>query len=268
MTGNVSDGKSGLTSMQVTLKDGAGKQHLSAQKIWATHKDIVVCLTGNVEGHISGNAFTTLDQCRWRGDVTVNAPGNILKEGIYKSASVKWIHHAGFAYITFPFYETKMEIELKTATGNWSDLSKSNPQRNVTEKIFHAKIDHGHTVNAENTGYTGYIVVPAATALEAQQLAAKPTWGILRGNNNCLSVIFDDETIMTAFFNAMALKNDRVDLEVNRPCLVLIADGKLYVSNFTSAPGERIRIRWNKTSFEVVTSSNSEPILAQQVEED
>jgi chondroitin AC lyase len=260
LAGNVNDGESGLTAVKIMLKDSLQQQHLTALKFYAAHNGSVVCLVGNIDGDISGHAFTSLDQSRWRGDVTVNKPGNVLKPGTHQFNNVSWIHHAGFAYITMPFYQTSMRIELKSVSGSWKSINSSMPDKRVTEKIFHPKIDHGHLLK---DSYSGYAVAYASTPQQAQTIASNPAWQILRNYEDCQAVYFEDGTVMAAFYTTTPLKSDQIQLEVSAPCLILIKGNKMYVTDLAHWETD-IRIKWNNTIFKVTTPANGATIEAHQ----
>lgn len=273
LSGNVNNGKSGGTAMQVVLKDSLQKQQLVAHKFWAMHRERLVCLTTNLEGTFSGNASTTLDQCRWRGDVTVNKPGNVLKAGSHKMDNVKWIHHANFAYITMPFYQTSIILELKSVSGNWRSVSRAEPDKRVTENVFHPRIDHGHLQQNgdQDYGYGGYVIAHASTPQQAQAIASQPEWEIMRNNKNCQAVYFNDGSVIAAFFTPFTLTHNTRDqkaisLEVNAPCMVFVENNKIYVSDLAYA-GKTIRLKWNNTVFKVETPHAGGSTLAQAVEE-
>jgi chondroitin AC lyase len=263
--GNVNNGKSSLTAMKFHSLDSLGKQYITGHKFWASHDGMIVSLVGNVHGNISGSAFTTIDQCRWRGDVTVNRPGNILKAGSHKFTDVRWIHHAGFVYITMPFYPTKLDLELKEVKGNWRSVSHSQPEKAVTENVFMPVVDHGHLVDE---GYTGFVVVHASTPHEAQSITAKPQWEVMRNNKDCQGVYFKDGTVMAAFFtnNSQLTHENKLTLEVSEPCLILIENNQLFVSSM-DATEKKIRIKWNNRIFNVTTTAYSNGTAAMSPEQ-
>jgi chondroitin AC lyase len=257
LAGNVNNGKSSLTAMHIGLRDSTQRQNMSAHKVWAIHNGVMVCLISDIKGSLSGNVVTTLDQCRWRGPVTVNTPGNILKEGSNKLPNVRWVHHAGFAYIPIALFGTSMNIELKTATGNWKSIDRSQNSNAVTEKIFHAMIDHGHVTDSYRLG--GYVVAHAPSAQQADSIAGTDDWHVLKNDAACQAVRFkSDRTIMMVFFSPakiVNLKIDKIDFEVNKPCLVLIEDGKLFVSDLAYSGGP-VQITWNGRAFNAVMPPN------------
>lgn len=263
--GNVSYGKSSLTAMKLNLTDSLNRQQLSAHKFWASHDGMIISLVGNIKGNISGSAYTTIDQCRWRGDVTVNRPGNVLKAGSHRLSNVSWIHHASFVYITMPFYPTNMNFELKEITGNWRSVSHSQPEKKVTENVFTSFIDHGHITEE---GYNGYVIAYAPTVAEAQAIAAKPQWRVMRNSQYSQGVYFLDGTAMVAFYsgNSPITYENKLSLEASEPCLVLIEDNRIFVSSI-DATSKKIRIKWNDKVFSVITSPLGNAVEGQTPDE-
>ncbi len=243
--GNVSDGKVGLAAMDYKLEEGS--KSLSAHKFWAAHENIIVCLIAGFQtSNISGNAFTVLDQCRWRGNVTVNNPGFILSEGANHIKKVKWIHHADFSYI--PLTPATMNITLKTVTGSWTSINGSQSDKTVREKIFMPEIIYPK----QNTGLSsGYVLASCKNVKETVQLVNDPAWKVLRNDKDCQAVIFKDKTVMVAFFESASLKiSDKYHLQTDKPCLVLFSGNKLFVSDPTHKGGT-IKLKLNEKSFDV-----------------
>jgi chondroitin AC lyase len=244
--GNVSDGKSGLSVMDYKLEEG--DKSLSAHKFWAMYKNLIVCLIANLQtNNISGNTFTVLDQCRWRGDVTVNKPGFILSEGTNNIKKVKWIHHAGFSYI--PLEPATMNVNLKTATGLWTSINKSQSNKIVKENVFTPEILY----SSQKPGLSsGYILASCKNVKETMKLANNPTWKILRNDKDCQAVCFKDKTIMASFFEPVSLIiSHKYHLQADRPCLILFSKNKLFVSDPVHK-GETIKINFNDKVFDVL----------------
>lgn len=244
--GSVSDGISGLTAMDYSLTDETQEQVVSARKVWACHEDLVVCLISDLSGeHIANDVYTAMDQCRWQGPVTVNRPGNTVMAGSHQLKNVKWIHHAGFAYM--PLYDAPVALHLKEVTDSWKSVNTSQPGEPVTEKIFMPVLEHGRTLRGKNTGYAmAYVASPR----QAMKIAARPSWKIERNDKDCQAVSFQDGTLMAAFFMPAALKNKAHDIEVDKPCLVLLRDNKLFVTD-PQHSGATITIKWNGKVTEV-----------------
>jgi chondroitin AC lyase len=233
--GGVSNGKVGLSVMDYCLEDQKQAQSVSARKFWACHGNLVVCLIAGLDATVlNGEAVTTLDQCRWKGNVVVNQPGAVLPQGDHKMEHVKWIYHSGLAYI--PLRPGPMEVHLKIVSGCWKSINASLSDEPVTEKVFTPVMVHGKQLKDESTGY---VLASCATARQAQLLASNPHWKILRNDRDCQAACFKDGTTMIAFYKpgSVTLAGEK-RLAADRPCLFLIADHKLYASDPLQAGGK------------------------------
>lgn len=244
--GSVSDGASGLTAMDYRLV-GKDNRRLSAHKCWISHGDMIVCLIGGLQAeHISGNIFTALDQCRLRGAVTMNRPGHRVHDSDHTWQDIRWIHHAGFAYI--PLKPATIRLQLKTATGSWSSINASGSPAPVSEKVFLPVLVQPA---AQLPSATGYVLADCSSPRQAARLARKPAWTILRNDDRCQAAYFKDGIVAAAFFSADTLKlpgNRR--LEVDKPCLLLLSGGSLYMSD-PSHSGATVHLRIDGISRQV-----------------
>lgn len=221
-TGSVSDGRSGLTVMEYQMEDKAKLENLSARKFWASHKDITVCLIADLTTkNLNTPVYTTLDQSRLSGKVTVN--GNIVQEGEHQLNNVQWIHHGNFAYI--PLNPSDIRLKIAEVSGSWSSINKSLSSETVADKIFMPVMQH------QTTGSTGYVLSLSESAKHAQKVVKKPVWEVVKNDKDCQAVCFKDGTIMAAFYVAGNLKFKREQLSVDKPCLVLISKDEVSVSN-------------------------------------
>lgn len=227
-SGSVSDGGIGCTAMDYLMEGKDPQQNISAHKFWACHGDEVVCLIAGLRSaHIEGEIYTVLDQCRWRGPVTINKPGQTLKAGNYKLSKVKWIHHAGFAYI--PLTPAAIDLKIGEASGEWSSVNASETDKPVTEKIFLPLLLL--PVQPKEIS-TGYVLAACKTPRQAMRLSGKPGWKVLRNDKDCQAIRFGDGAWMAAFFSADSLKMpDHSLIRVDKPCLLLMAGHTLYFSD-------------------------------------
>jgi chondroitin AC lyase len=243
--GSVTDRKDGFTAMDYMLKDKTGKQVLSARKFWACHQDVVVSLIADIKvENIADQLYTALDQCRWQGDVTVNEVNNVLDSGSNKIDQVNWIHHAGFAYI--PLKPTSFEIRLNEISGSWTTINGSETKEPVRERVFAPVMLHNPS--ADHT--SGYALALSKSAKHTQQLANKPTWRVIQNDKDCQAVTFKDGVIMAAFYSSTKLEMEKIRLEVDQPCLILLKKGHLYASD-PSHQGVRATIKFNDQVFSV-----------------
>jgi chondroitin AC lyase len=249
--GGVSNGKAGLSVMDYLLQDKENKQTLSAHKFWASHNNLVVCLIAGLETwNTDEDVFTTLDQCRWRGEVCINKPGQFIKEGEDKIKDVKWIYHSGFAYI--PLKPASMGVMVKTVSGTWKSINNSLPDTLVREKVFMPVILHGSRLKDQSTGY---VLASCASAGQAQLMARQPQWKIICNDSSCQAISFSDGTLMAAFFvpGSLSVKG-RGKLTVDKPCLLMISNNQLYASD-PLHKGEKLTVQLNQKNFRLQLSA-------------
>lgn len=236
--GSVSDGESGFTAMDYRMK-GKGSELLKAKKFWACHDRTVVSLIAGMETTgIEDEIYTTLDQCRLQGDVTVNKPGIRMKEGNHQLARTKWIHHAGIAYI--PLDPSLISLHLGNDAGSWSSVNASLSPDTRTERIFCPVMPHPKGIRN-----SGYVITPAKTPAEASAIARNPSWEIIRNDSVCQAVRFKDETWMIAFYSPGSVQAGKDNLTVDKPCLILRSENHLYASN-PSGREEIIKLSYGK----------------------
>jgi len=241
--GSVSAHDAGLTAMDYALSTKEGDGALTARKMWACYGDAVVCLIANPEAEGAGEVFTALDQCRLQGDVAANKPGNILGEGRRRMEEVRWIHHNGFAYI--PLKPERMNLHLTHKTGSWTSINLSEKTGEVESGIFMPQLIHR---NGESTGYAAAY---CETPKEARRLWRRPPWKALRNDKDCQAAMFSDGVLMAAFYAPSSVDLGKGGVvHVDQPCLLIMKDGKLFVSN--PAWGEiEATITWNNRKFKV-----------------
>ncbi|MDP4290503.1 MAG: polysaccharide lyase family 8 super-sandwich domain-containing protein [Bacteroidota bacterium] len=251
-SGSVSDNESGLTAMDYRLEDIGSHQSLSAHKIWACHDDMVVCLISDLHAeNLKGDVYTAMDQSRWSGDVTVNEPGNVLKEGTHKLENVKWIHHNGIGYI--PIATGEVDLSLNTLTGSWKSINASQSAATVHDKVFKPVLVH-HIDKSEGRA-AGYVLAGCASPQQVKKLAESPDWKILSNNGTCQAVSFNDKTLQAAFFAPGSLKVENSVLTVDMPCLIQVSGGKMYASD-PNHKGGNVKIGWKGKKQSITLPEN------------
>jgi chondroitin AC lyase len=221
-TGSVGNGRSGATAMDYRMKDNAGKW-ISTRKFWACHNNRVVCLVAGVQTNHTEEVLTALDQCRLQGEVTVNMSRKPLQQGNYAWNKVRWIHHAGLAYI---FLQPQpVQLHINTVTGSWYGINRSASREPVTEKVFMPVLKH--TTGAS----TAYLLAAAQTPAQANALMAAPGCKIIRNDTLGQAVYFNDNTAMMAFYKPGTITIHKAVITVDRPCLLQVSDNTIYVSD-------------------------------------
>lgn len=250
-TGSVCDGISGLSAMDYIMTGDQNKQVLTAKKSWMAHNDVVVCLIAGISAeNIQDEIYTALDQCRLQGDITVNSPGNRLGSETRTMQKVKWIHHGAFAYI--PLYSSVIEIHQPEVLSDWKSINRSETAQPVTEKVFLPVLKHGSLKGDEPYGY---VLAYAPTPGYAATLAKKPEWKVIRNNKDCQAVWFNDGTTMVSFFTPGKVSFPKGSIEVDKPCLLMFREDRLYISD-PSHQGGPVRIKWNNKDVEADLPDN------------
>jgi chondroitin AC lyase len=89
---------------------------------------------------------------------------------------------------------------------------------------------------------TGYVMALCPTPAAAMKLYSKPTWKILRNDEQCQAITFNDGTTMAAFYTPGKLETTKqVILQTDQPCLILLKGKKVFVSN-PSHKGMKVKI--------------------------
>lgn len=243
--GSVSDGESGLTAMDYSMENKSEDQKVTAHKVWAGHKNVVVCLIAGLNAtNVEDTVYTVLDQCRLQGKVIVNDPENVITDGDHQLNKVKWIYHHGFAYL--PLEPANIKLKLGKVTGTWASINSAQSDKLITDSVFMPVMLHSKDDN--NT--TGYVLAYCKRPNEAMRISRNPNWEILKNDKVCQAVKFKDGTVMAAFFDAGQLKTKKDLIKVDKPCLVLIADDHLYISD-PSHQGGMVEIRLNNKRMKV-----------------
>jgi chondroitin AC lyase len=124
----------------------------------------------------------------------------------------------------------------------------SGPDSIITEKIFMPLLMN----NASSSAATaeGYVIAFCKTARQANKIAKKPNWKILRNDSVCQALQFKDGTFMAAFFSADTLKSSNKILTVNKPCLIFISNHIIYASD-PSHTGGNIIVEYDGKKWEI-----------------
>lgn len=223
--GSVSNGKTGLTSMDYFIQNNDGSRFVSAKKSWFCNGAEVICLVADVKGQGVDSAYTAMDQCRWNSDVTIDKKAKPLSGGNYFFDQLKWMHHGSFIYM--PLGNAKTEIRLNSVTGNWASINASESDEPVHDKIFMPVLQTVLT-KAQSFGYT---VAYCKKSSEAKAISMRPDYDVLRNDSICQAVSFLNNTLMAAFFEPGIFVLNNKKISVDKPCLVLIDHDKIYLSD-------------------------------------
>ena len=121
-----------------------------------------------------------------------------------------------------------MKFTTDTQRGDWSDIgTHAGP---FAANVFSLWLEHGtHPTDATYA----YTVFPAATPDQTARLAAKPEMQIIANSGRQQAVYHDRLKMLgVAFYEAgkVEFAGGRA-IEVDRPCALMIRDGRVWVSN-------------------------------------
>ncbi len=212
--GNMPVQMEGLTDFVGGLDDGlygaavydfkSPHDRLEARKSWFFFDNEYVCLGAGIHSEPDLPAYTTINQARLRGDVTLHREGQtevLPQEKSLDAKNIKWVHHDGVGYILPE--PAAVNLSNRTREGRWSDISadKRASEELVSRDIFLLGIDHG--MSPEDASYQ-YIVVPGVTP-EQLSVASANNRGIeILSNTPALQAVMHKDLgiCQIAFFEA------------------------------------------------------------------
>lgn len=248
-TGSVGNEAEGFTSMDYVMESRDGKQSLSAKKSWFCYDGKMICLIADLKGVGIDTAYTAMDQCRWRNDVTVNK-GKLLTEGTQQFKNLNWVHHQDFLYAVY----TKILSSVTAAPveGMWSDINASGSDAVVHDKVFMPVLMHTNLLKPTSVAY---MVSSCKNSADATAKYKQPGFKIIRNDALCQAISFTDGTIMAAFFQPASVLINKTVLQTGNACLVMIKDGSMIVSD-PSQELKIIQVSVNNRSYDVELPAN------------
>jgi chondroitin AC lyase len=216
--GGISDGTDGAAVLDY-VRDG-----VSAHKAWFFSRDTVVCLGAGIVGTGPEPVATTINQCRLRGAVSVEAGGETrtLAAGNHTLSDTTAVEHDGWRYTVLD--GGALRLDAGPVTGNWRRVfnNPQTPPADVTQEVFTLWLDHGCKPRAAHYAYT---MAPIGTTEQPR---------VLENSATKQAVEFSGGKVAIAFWTAgeMMLPNGR-RIAVNAPCMVLTAAGATRVADPT-----------------------------------
>lgn len=216
--GGVSDGRHGLAAMDLDRRE------ISAKLARFYFEEEVLVVGADIRSDDKEHSvFTTLDQKRLRGPVSLSVSPSPLDEGTRVVSDVRWVHHDQVGYA---FLEPR-EVYLQNGpqTGNWHDINRRFPDEPVTEEIFSLWLDHGRAVV---DGSYAYLLVPAVERAGMEAWASRSRIALLSNTPAVQAAAHADLRMVQAVFrrpgeiSAGGVLNLRI--QANRACLLLLRE--------------------------------------------
>jgi chondroitin AC lyase len=205
----------------------AGK--LSARKAWFFTDSGVVCLGAGITSESEHPVFTTINQCRLRGDVMVSAGGREFPAAPGRAAlkRVEWVLHDGIGYCFL--HPRKVLLEHGPRRGSWRNINRRYPDEGTTMDLFTLWMDHG--ARPRDASYA-YAVAPGVH-LDSLKVHTRELTGTVLANNQSLQAVRSAVYAGFAFHEAgTAAVGEAYTIGVSHPCLVLVkeTEGSLQIA--------------------------------------
>ncbi len=181
--------------------------NLSARKSYFFFEDHMACLGSGISGETTGNVYTSVEQSWLKGNV---------EEGVNS------VQHHGRVY---QILDGELFVEYGEVQGTWSTSFPSRGERPASGKVFSAWINHG--VSPKNASYA-YTIFPTL-GNEDSGLRS-----VVLENSTSVQAVEYDGAVYAVFYEAGTLiLGDRRRVEVDGPCLLIMAGEKIIVADPT-----------------------------------
>jgi len=227
--GGITAETDGLSVMDFETNNDAVK--LTGSKFWAIHNRQIFCLIGDLR--LSGSndtIYTSLEQSRLQGKVMLNNPSNILAKNTSLAKDITWVNHNGFSYVALS--NCNLGVSNQNSTGSWSNITKSGAATLITAEVFKVTATH------QNYKSAAYLIDGLTPPSQLQMMLAKPNWQILKNDNKCQAITFNDGTSFISFHQNGELSFQQNSISVDRPCLLILTKTAIYASDPVQKGGE------------------------------
>lgn len=151
--GGVSDGKQGVTAMEVN------RAGIKARKSWIFTNDFVLCLGAGIQSDSNLVVTTSIEQCHRKGDLRV------LRNGIWRKVDGKQKYidgeqrffHNHIGYISWN-NQKGCVAEVAQRTGRWHDVMQMYRPKDIMGEVTSIYLEHG--VSPDKGNYQ-YLILPA-----------------------------------------------------------------------------------------------------------
>lgn len=210
--GGVSDGKYGVSTMQLDLRE------TQAKKSWFWFDAEWVALGTDIKSLNSNEIVTGINQTNLNGRVLVDGKEYTSKDKLDKQPS--WVWHDSIAYV-FPNTPKNMHLEARNKSGSMKRIFGLATDSVINKEVFSLWYDHG--VKPKNESYE-YIVVPGITSEDAKMYVNKIPVKILSNSTSVQAVYSESAGITVLVFHQAGTfqVNENLRIEVSKPILLLV----------------------------------------------
>ncbi|RYY00987.1 MAG: chondroitin AC lyase [Gammaproteobacteria bacterium] len=240
--GSVTNGSSGLTAMEYSLRDSQSTKSLTAKKLWVNHKNYLVCLVTDINMHNVETAYTTLDQSRFLTDIFID--NRKVGFGKYEIKEGEYVYQNEIVYKAL--FNDKMHLFSGPVSGSWYSINNSYADQKVVENVFMPYIDHH-----PGQGQAGYLIAYAKNKKKAEKINAGKDIVVLANDSSKQVIAIGKKNYFGAFYSQASFTAKGIHFSVDRPCLVIISGNKLSISD-PARKGGAVNLTYNGKRFEIV----------------
>jgi len=147
----------------------------------------------------------------------------------------KWILHNQAGYY-FPDGGS-LKLETKTVTGSWSRVASMYKDEPVQSGIFKLWFEHGTNPSGKTYAYS---ITPQATKAQMQQMENKPSFRIVKNENNIQAVVSSDQKWYGIIFYQAGKSDLLGGVETDQPCVLMIKKVNEGLSVSISDPTQKL----------------------------
>lgn len=235
--GIVSDGDIGLSAVDYKITDKTGDAFVSCRKSWFMMDGYMVCLMGNIQSTDVSEYYTVMDQARLKEPVLTGT--KLFKNGFYPSLQSKYYYHNNFIYHVIAGARAT-SLYADTVSGNWYAINHSYAKDNIIDSVFMPVIIHD-----SSSREAAYFVSYARSSKDAARLDRNAPFRIVKNDANSQALIWKEQSLLIAFYEAGQLLVNGKSVTVNAPCLMLIRGERIYAAD-PLHKGQSLMIQYGK----------------------
>ncbi|MBW8327353.1 MAG: polysaccharide lyase 8 family protein [Prolixibacteraceae bacterium] len=228
--GGVSDGKTGIAVMDYN-RDG-----IAAKKAWFIFNNQIVCLGAGITSSTGIPVTTSVNQSFLKGAVLAKTKTEkSVPAESSETITPKWILHDQAGYY-FPD-GGNLKLETKTVTGSWNRVASMYKDEPIQSGIFKLWFEHGTNPSG---GTYAYSIIPQATKAQMQKLETKPSFRIVKNENNIQAVISSNQQWGGIVFYQAGKSEIFGGIETDQPGVLMVRREKDGLSVSVSDPTQKL----------------------------
>lgn len=215
--GGVSDGKQGITAMEVN------RAGIKACKSWIFTDDFVLCLGAGIQADSNLVVTTSIEQCHRKGDLSVLRNGAWMKvngKQKYMDREQRFFHH-NIGYILWN-NQKNCVAEVAQRKGRWHDVMQMYRPKDVMGEVTSIYLEHGIS---PNKGTYQYLMLPATDRDKTEKFDLSSI-EVLRNDEVAQAVYMRSNATwcVTAFKPLTLMLVSGVTMEIRTPGIYMISE--------------------------------------------